>query len=203
MYKPLWVVAVALLLSACGMAERDDEGAASHDYLTFTDAAFEAYCIEEFDTNHDGRLSRYEAEGVRSIVCPNRGIVSLDNIEVFIRLEELNCANNQIERLNLEALKWLYKVNCSENRLTELSVSNLRGLTTIDCSANLLPMIDLDGLSSLAQLDIESNRLVTLDVTPCSGSLRALTRKNPLLEIIYYRSGQQIDFESPAVIEER
>jgi hypothetical protein len=65
MRKPLWVVVAALTLSACGMAERDDEGPKSRDYLTFTDAAFEHYCIEEFDTNHDGRLSRYEAEGVR------------------------------------------------------------------------------------------------------------------------------------------
>ena len=203
MHKPLWVVVAALTLSACGMAERDDEGPQSRDYLTFTDAAFEHYCIETFDTNHDGRLSRYEAEGVRSIVCPNLEIESLDNIDAFIRLETLDCSGNRIERLSLDECRWLRTIDCSNNHLNELSLKGLRTLSTLRCNQNRLSVLDLDDTASLTMLNAEGNALRTLDLTPCSSSLRALTRQNPTLEVIYYRAGQQVDFESPTTIEER
>lgn len=49
------------LLAACGLAddERDDKN--KRVYITFADPAFEAYCLEHFDIDHDGRISRYEA----------------------------------------------------------------------------------------------------------------------------------------------
>ncbi|MFQ7502136.1 MAG: hypothetical protein ACLRMJ_01565 [Alistipes finegoldii] len=62
------------LLAACGLVddERDDKN--KRVYITFADPAFEAYCLEHFDIDHDGRISRYEAQRVLKMDCPDRGI---------------------------------------------------------------------------------------------------------------------------------
>ena len=64
------------LLAACGLAddERDDKN--KRVYITFADPAFEAYCLEHFDIDHDGRISRYEAQRVLKMDCPDCGIAA-------------------------------------------------------------------------------------------------------------------------------
>lgn len=202
-HRSLWGLTLLALCCSCGMAERDDEDRKSYDYLTFYDEAFEQYCLEEFDTNHDDRLSRYEAESVRHINCPSRGITSLDNLDAFIRLESLDCSNNHIDAIDAEKNLELRIIRCGENRLTELKVGHLRRLTELACHANRLPALDLSYNSSLQWLDCRSNLLTTLDLSPCSVTLRADTRSNPSLTTLYYRAGQQINYDAPTVAVER
>lgn len=73
------------LLAACGLAddERDDKN--KRVYITFADPAFEAYCLEHFDIDHDGRISRYEAQRVLKMDCPDRGIAHMWEIGEFSR----------------------------------------------------------------------------------------------------------------------
>lgn len=186
---------VVLHCAACGMAERDDEDSKSYDYLSFVDSAFERYCLESFDVNGDGRLSRYEAESVREIACPNRGIGLLDNIDAFTRLERLDCSGNELQRLAVDENLQLQELRCAGNRLEELVLGRLRGLTLLDCNENSLPSLDVSYAQSLVALDCRSNRLQTLDVSPCSPLLKADVRSNPDLTTVYYRAGQQLNFD--------
>ena len=55
-------VLLLLLSAACGLAEDERDEKNRYIYLTFYDKAFEAYCLDEFDVDGDGRISRYEAQ---------------------------------------------------------------------------------------------------------------------------------------------
>lgn len=198
--RPFLAVVALLAFASCGLAERDDESSKSYEYLTFIDPKFEAYCLESFDTNYDGRLSRYEAESVRVVECPNQGIRSLAPIDAFSRLETLNCAHNEIERITLTKNLQLVSIDCSSNPLTELSLGRLRRLESLDCHDNQLTTLDLQYTSSLRWLDCRQNRLSTLDLTACSPLLQADTRLNPDLTIIYRRAEQQVNFDAPSSV---
>lgn len=90
-----------LFCTACGLAEdgRDEDN--KYIYIKFYDKAFEAYCLEKFDTSGDGRISRYEAQRVRRMSCPGLGIGSLTDIREFFNLRELDCSGNELTQLDL------------------------------------------------------------------------------------------------------
>ena len=198
--RALWAAALIALLGGCGMAERDDEDRKSYDYLTLHDEAFAQYCLKAFDTNRDGRLSRYEAESVRQIECRDRGIRSLDQIDAFSRLESLECSGNELESLDLTKNRELQRIHCANNKLRELSLGSLRRLTELDCRKNLLTEIYLAGNASLQRLDCSNNAFSMLDVSVCSQLLKADVRSNPHLSVVYYRAGQQVNYEAPTVL---
>ncbi len=72
----------------------------------FEDRAFLEFCYENFDCEFHGGpqagfLSGNEIQAVRSIDCSNRGIRSLEGIEIFTNLDTLICSGNLISSLNL------------------------------------------------------------------------------------------------------
>lgn len=116
------------LLAACGLAddERDDKN--KRVYITFADPAFEAYCLEHFDIDHDGRISRYEAQRVLKMDCPDRGIAHMWEIGEFSRLERLDCSGNDLTQLDLRKCTLLQTLDCSRNRSASLDLDGLRAL---------------------------------------------------------------------------
>lgn len=154
-------VLFVLLCTACGLAEDDRDEDNKYIYLDFYDKAFEAYCLEKFDTNGDGRISRYEAQRVRRMSCPGRGIASLTDIREFFNLRELDCSGNDLTRLDLTACTYLERLDCRGNALTTLDVAscdaNLKadvrsnpGLTTVYCLVS--QNISFDGPTELTRL---------------------------------------------------
>ena len=133
-------VLLLLLSAACGLAEDERDEKNRYIYLTFYDKAFEAYCLGEFDVDGDGRISRYEAQRVRTVECPERGVASLSDLKEFTRLERLDCRGNALTRLDvtMTRLEWL---DCSDNGLVSLDVNGLRGLAYLDCGGNSLPRL--------------------------------------------------------------
>lgn len=70
-----FIPALALLLfTACGLAENEQDDKNKRIYITFTDPAFEQFCLGMFDLDHDGRISRYEAQRVLVMDCSGRNI---------------------------------------------------------------------------------------------------------------------------------
>jgi hypothetical protein len=59
-----------LPLHSCGLGEDSRDEDNRYVYLRFADPAFEAYCLEHWDLNGDGRISRYEAQRVWDTDCP-------------------------------------------------------------------------------------------------------------------------------------
>ena len=175
-------VLLLLLSAACGLAEDERDEKNRYIYLTFYDKAFEAYCLGEFDVDGDGRISRYEAQRVRTVECPERGVASLSDLKEFTRLERLDCRGNALTRLDvtMTRLEWL---DCSDN---------------LDCGGNSLPRLDLQSNASLATLLCPDNALAgSLDVTSCASGLRADVRGNPSLATVYCLASQSVDFNGP------
>lgn len=183
---------LALLATACGLADDPQDEKNKFVYPTFFDKTFEAFCIETFDLDGDGRISRYEAQRVRELSCPGRGIGSLSDLREFPNLERLDCSDNALEELDLTCCIYLTRVDCHGNALVRLDVEDLRSLTDLNCRDNALEQLDLTSNTSLVQLDGRSNLLRTLDVSTCSGSLQADVRENPDLVTVYYRTSQGI-----------
>lgn len=167
-----FIPALALLLfTACGLAENEQDDKNKRIYITFTDPAFEQFCLGMFDLDHDGRISRYEAQRVLVMDCSGRNISAMWEIGEFSRLRELDCSGNNLTRLDLRKCPDLQKLDCGDNEITSLDIDGLRGLTQLDCAENLLARLDLKSNSSLRSLDCRGNLLVTLDLPPCSGQL--------------------------------
>ena len=93
MKRLLFVCLFALPLLCCGLAEDEQDDKNKRIYITFTDPAFEAYCLREFDLNGDGRVSVYEAERIRRVDCPGLGIRSLSSIVRTTCLRTSTCAS--------------------------------------------------------------------------------------------------------------
>ncbi len=164
-------VLALLLFTACGLAENEQDDKNKRIYITFADPAFERFCLGMFDLDHDGRISRYEAQRVLAMDCSGRNISAMWEIGEFSRLRELDCSGNNLTRLDLRKCPDLQKLDCGDNEITSLDIDGLRGLTQLDCAENLLARLDLKSNSSLRSLDCRGNLLVTLDLTPLLGAV--------------------------------
>ena len=196
-------LAFALLATACGLADDPQDERNKSVYPTFFDKTFEAYCIETFDLDGNGRISRYEAQRVRDVSCPGLGIVSLADLREFPNLERLDCSQNAITELDLSPCTRLVRLDCRGNGLVRLDVEGLRGLTEADCRDNALQQLDLTSNGSLGRLDLSRNDLRTLDVSACAATLQADVRENPGLGTVYCRQTQGISFDGGTQLQYR
>ena len=193
----------ALLATACGLADDPQDERNKSVYPAFFDKTFEAYCIEKFDLDGDGSISRYEAQRVREVSCPGRGIVSLADLCECPNLERLDCSGNALSELDLSPCTRLMRLDCHGNGLARLDVEGLRGLTEADCRDNALQQLDLTSNGSLGKLDLRRNDLRTLDVSACAATLQADVRENPGLGTVYCRDTQGISFDGGTELQYR
>ena len=124
--------------------------------VNFDDEDFEAYCLQHFDTNNDGVISKSEAAAVEEIDVCTDNISSLGGIEYFTGLKSLKCAGSgiatrsgnsdftgQLESIELGSLILLEELDCHENNLEELDLSGNPNLDNVDCTNNPMTVIHL------------------------------------------------------------
>ena len=136
----------------------------------FPDEVFRGLVSVSFDIDHDGVLSYQEAESILTINVQSRGIKDLKGIEYFTRISVLNCASNDLEKLDLSGndvsgnddLKELY---CQNNKLTDLNVRDNEALRVLNCSNNQLSDLVVRRNEALIELKCSDNRLTDLDVS--------------------------------------
>ncbi|MEZ4817303.1 MAG: T9SS type A sorting domain-containing protein [Flavobacteriaceae bacterium] len=141
------------------------------------------------DTNSNGEIEVAEAEAVGfplNVSGAIPPIVDLTGIEAFTHLEQLNCAGNQIETLDLSSNTLLWNLDCGYNAINDINLSqnvflkNYSGsgnpYTSLDVSANYdleflqsnfgnLTAIDVSKNINLKYLYLQGNFLTTLDIT--------------------------------------
>ena len=98
----------------------DDENNEGAEVINIPDPVFFSYCLDHFDRNKDGQISKSEVAVVRSLSLNKEKIQSLEGIAYFAALESLSCADNQ---------------------LTSLDVSGCTALATLDCYSNPIEII--------------------------------------------------------------
>ena len=79
------------------------------------DPVFKSYCLENFDTNGDGKILEDEAEKVTEIAVSSMGIKSLKGVEAFKNLLGLDCSDNLLTSLDLRQNQKLIFLDCRDN----------------------------------------------------------------------------------------
>ena len=89
------------------------------------------------------------------------------DLNEFVNLEELDCSNNNLDKLILVNCSNLKKLVCYSNQLTNLDINNCLNLKELTCSSNQLNNLDLTNLENLEEINCGNNQLTGLDVNHC------------------------------------
>ena len=138
-----------------------------NDIIDIPDANFKASLIQQhlIDTNNDREISISEAENITSINCQGDFIQSLEGIQYFPALRELNCSYNELTTLDLSKNTKLIFLYCTNNNLTTLELSKNTRLQHLACSENNLTILDISNNTMLFFIHCYSNKLASLDVS--------------------------------------
>ena len=137
--------------------------------LTIPDANFKAYLLgnSAININGDNEIQLSEAvEYTGNIICPNLSIDTLEGIQNFINIKQLNCKNNNLTALNLTQNTQLEVLTAQGNQISNLSLNTINSqLWFIDLGLNQLTSFNPSNHPLLKILTIFSNQITTLDVS--------------------------------------
>jgi len=129
-----------------------NSGSVSIDSNNFPDATFREY-VTEFDEDENGTLSKSELSNVTYInLLHYESCASLEGIEVFTNLKELDCACCEIRSLDVSKNGKLEILSCDGNGLTALNISGNTRLKELWASDNWLESIDISNCPVLKQI---------------------------------------------------
>lgn len=150
-----------------------EEGGAT---AVITDPVFRRYCLANFDTNADGRISAGEASLITVVNVCTDSIHTVKGIEYFPNLLELHArggmqdgefiAKGQLMSLDVSGNPHLRIIDCQDNKLRELDLSNNTELRQLNASWNSLTSIDVTMLPLLYDFNMSMNCDITsVDLT--------------------------------------
>jgi|GEM_PF-1862750 len=164
------------------------------------------------DTDHNGEISYTEAVNFTGkINVSAKNITSLQGIEKFVNITELDCSNNNngylsndgsyfiqtsgILYLDLSNNIALKKLNCAVNSLVSLNVNSNTKLEFLDCSSNMNWNNYYNGLPyKLTSLDVSNCNLKYLNCI--NNEISSLNiNNNPNLEYLYCGSNRITNLE--------
>lgn len=177
-----------MLAGGCGSA---DQVIIDETPVFFGDnEPFYNVCIERYDVDGDGILTRYECSLVKEMDVSNLNLFSLEGISNFTNLERLFCYGNVLSVLDLSSMKELKYLYCNNSNIHELDVSGCGELLILDAHYNYLEEVDISscrkifllsvcfnprldelnlaGASNLGTLYCQSCALTKLDVSACN-----------------------------------
>ena len=167
----------------------------------FPDPVFQRYVANEIDLNRDWTLSAEECEAVQVIELTRQGVTSVEGIQYFPNLTDLdlrenalegydpgvnpnlvwlNVSGNYLESLDVSRCPSLQYLACYDNALTSLVLGQHPVLQYLFCSGNGLDALDLSGCPMLERLDCSSNWLSALDLSACTELLYLNCSRNAL-----------------------
>lgn len=120
--------------------------------IEFADAKFLAALVADKNINTDGDdgISRKEAAAAEAMDISAKNITSIDGIEYFTNLKELDCSENKsLETIDLSKLTNLTSLLCPYTGISKLDLSNNKALTYLDCSNNAIDSLDIRQNSAL------------------------------------------------------
>ena len=110
-------------------------------------------------------------------------LTSLQGIEYFESLTDLDCSYNQLTSLDVRANTALTELYCHENQLTSLDVRANTALTYLYCGSNQLTSLDVRANTALTYLSCSSNSLTTLDISANTALTFLMCVSNQLTEL--------------------
>ena len=108
-----------------------------------------------------GNITLNDLEKIAAIteldVSRSSSLTSLQGIEYFESLTELQCSFNELASLDLSNNTALTELQCYENQLTELDLSKNTALMALNCYDNLLKELDISKNTALIYLECDNN----------------------------------------------
>ncbi|WP_028560813.1 leucine-rich repeat domain-containing protein [Paenibacillus pinihumi] len=89
----------------------------------FKDQAFKAYILDKYCGNRE-YIFASDVNQIKSLQLAGCKLSSLEGIEYFTALQELDCSNNHLTELDISNNTSLSLINCSGNKLTALETEN-------------------------------------------------------------------------------
>lgn len=180
--KKFYALCLFAALAVAGGCEESDSGpniAGSFDPLFAQELQKRGYVA------HANHITVGEVEKITKLDLSGGSVehgelVSLQGIEYFTSLVELDCSFNRLASLDVSHNTALEILICGYNRLASLDVSKNAVLTELFCRGNELSSLDLSHNPVLEILWCENNRLPSLDVSAQS-ALTELSCGNNLL----------------------
>ena len=166
--KNLLLLSLLLCSLIWGGCSKDDVPAPSYDAdVVIPDEVFRRFCLENYDTDGDGRLSAAEARAVREMYCHDPGIGSMEGIERFTRLEVFDCTYSYgLRGLDLSGNGNLVSVSCKDCwNLSSLNVSQCGALRKLNCDGCSLPWLDVTRNPVLERLSCRGNGLSMINLS--------------------------------------
>lgn len=118
-----------------------------------------------FDTENADDLAFDGVTVYDDMVYEGGSITSLEGIEYFANLTDLDVSDNQLEELDVSHNLRLTHLNVNTNQLESLDVSHNTQLTDLDAGSNSLESLDVSNNTHLTDLCASSNVLMELDVS--------------------------------------
>ena len=144
--------------------------------IPIPDAQFKAYCINHFDKDDDGEISRSEALQIERIEVETDHICTFAGIEFFPNLRELKAEPRHTGE---------YGVGIGEDwRNSGYTFDEYNGYNTVSVVHGKLNVLDLSGNPLLETLDCSGNALKSVDLT-ANPNLKEINLKyNPDLSVL-------------------
>jgi Leucine-rich repeat (LRR) protein len=113
-------------------------------FINIPDATFRAYCLSNFDTNKDGKISLSEAAAAKTVNVAGTAVASLEGIQYFTNITLLECSSCNLEgTLDVSMLMKMEYCQCSNNKLTKLILPENSALIRLQCDRNRISSIDV------------------------------------------------------------
>lgn len=158
-----------------------------NDPVNIPDENFKSVLLANpaINTTDDDEITYLEAEAFTGKLSANSTeIVSLEGLEAFINLTELEAYNNQIDEVDLSANTQLTFINLSLNNLTSLDISNQPDLQLISAfSNNIGPTVDVSQNPNLTSFYLHNNDLSFIDINDNTALINLNVSNNDIEEL--------------------
>jgi uncharacterized repeat protein (TIGR01451 family) len=116
------------------------------------------------DINKDGLIQVSEVQNIVAMNVNGLTIKSMEGINNFTKLKDLNCSNNQITTMSLSNLTALEAVDVRNNYLTNLTFTGTNNIKSLFCQTNFLQKLDVQNLNKIEILHLYDNKLEEIDL---------------------------------------
>ncbi len=154
----------------------------ANSVISVKDAALQSVLVNLFDTNKDGSVKKDEATAAQILVAEGANISSLEGLENYPNLTEINISKNNLTSADFSAFKQLQKLNVSENyNLVELDIQGCAALESFTGNKTSVTDIDFSNLKNLREIYFSENQstLSKVNFTGCTNLETLLLVANP------------------------